>query len=490
MNRTPACAPMWLAGAAVIAGCAGWQQPRAPDAPLAVPPAWAQPEPAAGPIADAWLDDFADARLREIVSDAMADSFDLRATAARVAAARAQAVIDGAVQLPQIEATLGAARSKRNAAGGQAIVSTRSNTFATGLDIAWEADIWGRLSDQGGAAAFELQATQADFAAARLALAATIAKAWFDAKESGVLLALAEQTVSNFMKNRDTIEEGFRGGINSALEVRLARANVSAAESEVALQRARRDARIRNLETLVGRYPAGKLMPTADLPTIQRRVPTGLPSELLTRRPDILAAERRLAAADRRTAQARKNRLPSFRLTATGGTSTGEFSSLLDPDFLIYTIAANLGAPIFQGGRLRAEQERATANADERLAEYAQTLLRAFQEVETALSNDRQLADQEVALRAASEESIAAEELAMEQYRAGLVDIITLLEAQRRSFNAQNSLIQVSAERVRNRIDLYLALGGDFDIDYPSKIRGGIQPVLSMQEGTTNEAVD
>lgn len=491
MNRVHALAPIWIGALILIAGCAGYQEHRRTEPPVAVPPAWSEPQPASGQVTNAWLDDFSDPGLREIVSAAMLESFDLRAAAARVAAARAQAAIDGADRLPQVSAGLGGARSKRNSAGGQAITSTRSNTFSTNLDIAWEVDIWGRLSDKARAAAFELRATQTDLTATRLALAASIAKAWFDAKESGLLLALAEQTVSNFIKNRQTIEEGFRDGINSALEVRLSRANVAAAESEVALQRARRAAGVRSLEILLGRYPAGKLIPAPDLPAINRRIPSGLPSELLIRRPDIEAAEMRLAAAERRTAQARKNRLPSFRLTASSGTSTSEFKDLLDPDFLIYAIAANLGAPIFQGGRLRAEQERAAANADELLAAYAQTLLRAFQEVETALSNDRHLADQEIALRAASEESIAAEELALEEYRAGLVDIITLLEAQRRSFNSQNSLIQVSSQRVRNRIDLYLALGGSFDSDYSTGTKHGTESanVLTMTRDNNDETV-
>ncbi|MDH3638076.1 MAG: efflux transporter outer membrane subunit [Gammaproteobacteria bacterium] len=473
MNRTYPLAPVWVAAFTLVAGCAGYQEKRRTEPPVAAPPAWSQAELAAGRVTDAWLDHFDDPDLREIINAAMTENFDLRAAAARVEAARAQAMIDGADRLPQISAALNGARSKRNATGGQAITSTRSNTFSTGLDIAWEADIWGRLGDQARAAVFELQATETDLNAARLSLAANIARSWFDAKEGGLLLALAEQTVSNFEKNRDTIEEGFRDGINSALEVRLSRANVAGAQSEIALQRARRNAAVRSLEILAGRYPAGKLIPSLDMPAMNRQIPSGIPSELLNRRPDIAAAEMRLAAADQRTAQARKNRLPSFRLTASGGTSTGEFKDLLDSDFLIYTIAANLGAPIFQGGRLRAEQERAAAGADELLATYAQTLLRAFREVETALSNDRQLADQEIALRTAREESIAAEQLALEQYRAGLVDIITLLEAQRRSFNSQNSLIQVSTERVRNRIDLYLALGGNFASDSIAGTRHG-----------------
>ncbi len=450
-----------LALAVSAAGCVSIPEPRRSQSPVTVPATWSQ-NGAGALVSQSWLDDFADADLRRLIDSAVTQNFDLRAAAARVQVARAQATIDGADLWPQVAASVGGARSKRNAAGGQAIVATRSNTFSTGLDVGWEADVWGKLNHQARAAAYDVEATQTDFDAARLSLGANIARTWFDAKTSGLLLALAQQTVANFEKNRATIEEGFRDGINTALEVRLSRANVASAENEVAVQHARRDEAVRTLEILAGRYPAGELVPTADLPALTQGVPSGLPSELLDRRPDVVAAYMRLAAADERVAQAAKDRLPSFRLTASGGTSTSDLEDLLDSRFLIYTIAANATAPIFQGGRLRAAQERAVANADTLLADYAQTLLRAFQEVETGLANERYLADREAALRTAREESIGAEQLALEQYRAGLVDIITLLEAQRRSFNAQNSFIQVANERVQNRIGLYLALGGSY----------------------------
>lgn len=445
-----------------LVGCAVSVDRINTEPPIDLPNAWSRSDAPAVPISQSWLDDFNEPKLTALVAEAMGANFDLHAATARVAVARAQAVIEGAGRFPEISAAISGARSKRNTAGGSAITSTRSNTFATNLDIAWEPDVWGRLSNRARASAFDLEASKTDLLAARLSLAAGIAKTWFDIKETQLQVQLAAQTVENFRNNQQIIEEGFRDGINSALEVRLARANVASAQNQLALQRGRRDARIRALEGLLGRYPAGELQTSAELPKVTRDIPVGLPSELLERRPDIVTAELRLAAADERVQQASKNRLPSIRLTATGGTSTTEFKDLLDTDFLIYTIAANLAAPLFQGGRLTAEQERAVANADESLADYAQVLLRAFQEVETALTADRLLAEQETALDKAKEESVAAEVLALEEYRSGLVDIITLLEAQRRSFNSQSSLIEVANQRVQNRIDLYLALGGDF----------------------------
>ena len=177
---------------------------------------------------------------------------------------------------------------------------------------------------------------------------------------------------------------------------------------------------------------------------------------------DLIAAERRLLAAGERLQQARKNRLPSFQLTANGGTSSDELKGLLDPDFLVWSLLGNLVQPVFQGGRLRAEQELALARSDEVLNNYAQTILTALREVETALDAEAYLADQENALETATREAKEAELLAREQYAAGLTDIVTLLETQRRSFNSESSLLEINNQRLQNRIDLYLSLGGEF----------------------------
>ncbi|MEE8428484.1 MAG: TolC family protein, partial [Gammaproteobacteria bacterium] len=275
-------------------------------------------------------------------------------------------------------------------------------------------------------------------------------------------MELAAQTARSFRNNLAIIEEGFRSGINGALEVRLARANVAGAEGRWEARKILLDETVRTLEVLLGRYPSFSLALANKLPVINRDVPPGLPSELLARRPDLKAAELRFGATDERVKQARKNLLPSIRLTVSGGTSTDEFREMLNGDFLVWNIASNLTTPIFQGGRLRAQVDVSLADQEGALADYAQIVLQAFQEVESALTAERLLVAQEIALQTAATESVEAEKLAMEQYRAGLVDIITLLETQRRSFDAQSALIETSNQRLQNRVGLYLALGGSF----------------------------
>jgi multidrug efflux system outer membrane protein len=260
------------------------------------------------------------------------------------------------------------------------------------------------------------------------------------------------------------IEERYRAGIVTALDVRLARENEATARSVLAQRRREHDAATRSLEVLLGRYPAGGLRPPAALPAVVRPVPVGLPSELLERRPDLVAARTRLAAADARARAARKNRLPSISLTATGGTASDRLRDLLDWDHLVWSLVSGITQPLFSGGRLSAESALAKARDREALAAYARAALDAFREVEAALNAEGHYTEQERALRTAASESREAASLAAERYGQGLIDIVTLLESQRRAFNAESARLRTVRDRLDNRVDLYLALGGDFAV--------------------------
>jgi len=193
-------------------------------------------------------------------------------------------------------------------------------------------------------------------------------------------------------------------------------------------------------------------------------VPAGLPTELLLRRPDLLAAEARVDAAMKDLSASRKALLPALRITGDGGTaSTDDFGDLFNIQNLVWGIGQNLTRPLYQGGRLKANIRLDEDQRDELIASYAETALTAFREVETALSAERYLKAQVGALSTAVSESRRAETLSLGDYQQGLVDIITLLESQRRSFDAQSALLTIKLALIVNRVDLYLALGGDFD---------------------------
>ena len=449
----------------VLSGCNLLQPHHSrPELPQ-LPSAWTADTLDNQPVSTAWLNDISNPDLTEMIKDAIGRNFELRAAAARVEAARANAAISGADRWPQVSATLNASRAKRNSVVGGNIISGISNNFQTGLEVSWEADIWGRLNNQAKAAVFDLAASESDYQAARLSLAANIARQWFNSVEASQQVKLADETVKNYQQALAIIRENYLAGVNSALDVRLARTNVATAQSQYAARLAQLDSQLRSLQILLGRYPSTAIQHAAKLPELNDSIPAGLPSQLLQRRPDLIAAEQRLLATDERVSQAKKNRLPQIRLTTSGGSSTDEFKNLLDSDTLIWSITSGISAPLLQGGRLKASQKLAVANADQALNQYAQTVLNAFREVETALAAAPLLKQQQQSLVTAADEAQESEQLAAEQYRAGLVDIITWLEAQRQLFTARSNLLQVQNQKLQNRIDLHLALGGNFMLD-------------------------
>lgn len=412
----------------------------------------------------AWLADFTDPQLHNLVSEALTRSFDLQAAAARVEAAAANQRVVGAARLPQLGATAGASRrgTATELANGD-ISHDTVDSLSLGLNLVWELDLWGKLKNRTQAAIADYEVETNVLHAARLSLAANTLKAWFNTVEFELQLQLAEETLDVFEKNLTVVEGSYKRGLpNRALDVRLTRANVEGARGTVEARRRQRDAAGRSLEVLLGRYPADAIVLTTNLPSLTSEVPPGLPAELLGRRPDILAAERRLAASLERVKVARKDLLPTVSLSASGGTASSDLRDLLDTDRVFWNVAGNLAQPLFQGGRLRAGVNLANANSRQAVATFSQTVLNAFREVETFLAAEDFLRREETALEKAAAESVAGEQLAWQQYQRGLVEIITVLESQRRAFNARSSLLNVINSRLQNRINLHLALGGDF----------------------------
>ena len=213
----------------------------------------------------------------------------------------------------------------------------------------------------------------------------------------------------------------------------------------------------------MGRYASGTLSTPSTLPDTPPAIPGGLPAQLVSRRPDLVAAERRIAAARQRLNVARAELYPRLTLTAATGTATSALTDLIDGNFGIWSLLGNLLQPLFQGGRLRAGVDRADARAAEELATYANIALQAFSEVETALAAEEFLRDREGHLEISVEQSRAAERLADDRYRAGLDDYITVLNSQRLALQAEGDLIAARRQRLENRVNLYLALGGGFD---------------------------
>ena len=463
-----------LALSAFVLSCASAPKVEYPDLDLATPANWTASTPAGG-IADDWWRDLGTTRLDSLITQALAQNYDLKGAATRLAQAQAQAKAVGAPLLPQFSGTGNGSKRKQNFVGfpipgsaGQ-VLSTTSTSYGVNLNLSWEVDLWGRLRAGTQAAIADAQAAGADWAGARLSLAAQTARAYFAAVEAGRQVELAHATVENYRVSTEQIQRRYRRGLRSSLDLRLGRSSLAAAQATLEQRRQQQDISLRQLELLLGRYPSASIAVGSELPAVNGAVPAGLPADLIARRPDLIAAERRLAAADRRLVSARRALLPSISLTASTGRSSSALGDLLDGDFSVWNLVGNISQPFLQGGRLRAGVDQAAGAAEGALFGYAQSALRAYGEVETRLSAEGFLADQEQALATAATEATAARVLAEERYARGLSNLITLLESQRRAFDAQSRLLSIKRQRLNARVDLYLALGGGFNDSTPSQ---------------------
>ena len=465
--------------ALAIAGTSCRSTPPEPTAPgqlgIDLPAAWQAAATAAGTPDGAWWRGFRDPILEGLLEQALTHNQALTAAAERVLAADARQVIAGAPRLPQVDGGLAANRTRRNFIGfpipgtdPDNPPSITTTIYGSSLNLSWELDLWGRLAALGSAASAELQASVADLAAARLSLTGQVCKAYFAAVTAARLQLLAEASVASFEATAADVRERYRSGVRPALDVQLAELNVSQARANVQLRREELARALRQLDVLAGRYPTGQQVFALELPATVPGVPAGIPAEVLQRRPDLAAAERRLASAGCRVEASRAALYPRISLTASGGTSTDDLQNLADSDFRVWSIGANLVQPLFQGGALRAEVERNEAVQSELLANWQGAVIGALAEVESALAAEALLAEREQALDAAARHARLAAELASDRYRQGISDFLAVNDSQRQSFLADTALVVIRQQRLANRIDLHLALGGGTETAAPT----------------------
>jgi NodT family efflux transporter outer membrane factor (OMF) lipoprotein len=502
MKAAPRTAALAAALAATLAcaACIGPQRDE-PELTQEPPPAWsaaavdADPGGAEGdvPELDAWWTALGEPGLDAFVREALRNNHDLAAAAARVDQAAALARIAGAGRQPQVSAGADASRVQNvftnlPVPGGDEPLSSTATTWGVSLDVTWEIDLWGRIGAAARAARLDLEAAADDRDAARRSLAAQTIKGWFAWREALLQLELSARAIESRERTLEVVERRFLSGRGSAFEVRSAQADLAGERAVGALAAEAVERRARALEVLAGRHPAGDPGARADervgpqtsgggganddlvlegdaLPEIDAVPAAGVPSELLLRRPDLRAVERRMRAADERLYEARAELYPRLSLGASAGRTSSRAEDLGDPDFDVWSIAAGLTQPIFQGGRLRAGVDLDRARVREALEVYAQAVLRAFEEVETGLAVDGLLARQELARDAAASNATEAFTLARDRYASGREDVTALLGAQRRAIDAQRALLEIRRRRIEQRADLVLALGGDIARD-------------------------
>ncbi|MDA3960280.1 MAG: efflux transporter outer membrane subunit [Planctomycetota bacterium] len=442
-----------LAASLLLSACVGNPDTReevAEQQEVPMAEQWAEGA-ADGKVADNWIDSFQDATLTAMVAEAMANNSSLAQVAGRVSEAEAQATLAGAQLKPTVSAALGATGTD----GGSA--------FGAGLQASWELDVWDRMGQAAEAAVQDLLAAQSDLVGARNLIAARVSDAWFLSISARQQLELATNIRNAYKATRETTEKRKNAGTAQPGELELARSDEASAEAKVREKEGALKNAQRALEILLGRYPGAELEVVPELPPLPAPPPAGMPSALLERRPDVVAADRRVNAAFNRTGSARAARMPRIQLTANVGTTSGSLSDALNPSNALWNLGAGLVAPIFDGGRLKAEQAVATAQQEQAVAGYRDVALNAFKEVEDGLSNDAVIRNRLTFIQASSDELDKALNIATKRYDAGVIDILALNQVQLRAFTAREQVVALRAEQLRQRVSLYLALGGDFE---------------------------
>jgi len=423
-----------------------------PDYPL--PEAYTAGAGAVGDVKGQWVSSFGDPALVQLVHEALIANLDLRVAAARVEQASAAARLAGATLWPQVNAM---------ARGGGALSGDSSGLEGGGIFANWELDLWGRVRYGREAATKQFETAQLDTEYARQSVAALVAKGWFLALEARAQRAIALEMAQASERLGSLARDRLRVGRGDEIEVRQADAQ-SATFRDVVLQLdlAEQHA-LRSLEALLGRYPAATVALAPDLPAMPGPVPVGLPSQLLERRPDVIAAERRVATAFNRVGEARTAKLPRISLTAAVTSISSELFVLQDRDNPVVSAGAAITQPLFLGGALQSQQDIRDAELKAAIADYGRVGAKAFGEVESALSAGFNLEERWGTLSRAVADNERALALAEIRYRVGSGDLRAVQQQQLALFAARSTQLRARTERLVQRVNLHLALGGGFE---------------------------
>lgn len=444
----------WLAGCVVLPEPTSLEVQQQALGRTAIPPNWSA-KASAAQVDEGWLGTFNDPVLTQLVHEALANNPDLIMAAARVEQANAQVDIAQSQLKPAI-GLLGRAGSKPVSD----LVPLLSGVM---LRLSWEIDLWGRLRYARNAARAARDATSADYRYAQLSLAASVARAWFVVSETRQQSVLATEMSDAARRVLELTQQRERVGAGTGSDVMSARANLATyddATQQIAL--AHKQA-LRALELLLGRYPGATVTSSATLTPFPGPVPAGIPMDVLNRRPDMVAAERRVAAAFDNVGEAKAAMLPTLSISAGYGRISNKAVELRDDlEQRISSISGTVVAPLYTGGALTGQVALRTAEQKEVVADYTRRALIAFGEVEDALNAEQVLTERERILTDAVTSSREVSRLEETSYRIGKSDLRAVNQRQLAMWAAETALLSVQRERLSRRIDLHLALGGSF----------------------------
>lgn len=463
-----------------------------------------QAEPEPEPIKNGWLSSFDDAELNGFVQIALDKNPDLWSSAAQLKTAIEQVTITGSSLWPNLRAGLSENRTRLQGdsvstqiptgADGQASsgggVTTKIRTVSGTLDISWEADVWGKLTQRKRAAAYSAKAQGELFKAAELSLVANVSRAWFNLVTNKLQLDLAHQRLDSFQRTAALIEENYERGLRSALDVYLSRTDVQTQISSLSESQFSYISSLRAFKTLLGSYPDTDLEFSSTLPELQNTVSAGLPAELLTRRPDIKASQLQYKSQIANAKAANRDRYPSINFNGSIGDSRDSFNRLFENDSMIRTLVSSISQPVFQAGALKSREEQALYQAESAYASLVKTTLTAFEEVENSLSRETLLKEQHNSIKEAVKLAQGGLDLALDRYQSGIENYTTVLQSQRSLFDSRRNELNIRNALLQNRIGIHLALGGDFSNIENRDVLAKLPSAIVDPEQNSNLAAD
>jgi NodT family efflux transporter outer membrane factor (OMF) lipoprotein len=463
---------LFLFSLLLTTGCS-LHKSRMPESRISVPSSYLtmQPEEKPAPPIGRWWEQFGDEELNALMEESFRNNLDIAQAYERLRQSQAvTGITDSSRKLSiTIDGSGGRSRQSGFFRGGSVDNSqfgaVTFDTYSLSAGASYEIDLWKKLDSRTEAARFEELASGHDLKALYISISAQLADLYYLAIEQRAQMELSDQTIESFQDTLDRVERRYQAGLVPALDVYQSRQNLAAARAQRSLFESRLLLTQNKLSVLIGRFPekeiGGHLKKLNDAPPFE----TGIPSQLLTRRPDITAALLRLKASDASVAAAIADRFPSFNLIGTYGGTSDEIRNVLDSPNIFWNILLQLAQPVLDGGRRKAEVDRTEAVFSEHLASYHKTVLNAFREVEDALVQIMTSEERIRSLQESVNASESAHRLALDRYLQGLSDYLPVLTEQLRHFTAKSNLLTEKRTLISNRIQLVRALGGEWADD-------------------------
>jgi len=468
-------------GVAALSGCSVGPDYRVPEVPQPVSykeggPIWKEGKPSDAISKGDWYTIFHDPKLNQLEVEAQNANQNLIAAVARVSEARAVSRQAEADFFPSLgfQASGDRQRTSPNngllaaeagggttsGSGSLAKAFTFNSATVVPFDLSYELDIWGKVRRAFEASGDQAQASLADYENVLLTLKADVATNYFAVRTADSLVAVQRRSIQSFQDALNLTQYRFKAGISTELDVAQAKATLAAARSQLASFRQNRALLEHAVAVLVGQPPESFSLAENPLNIDPPHIPAGLPSDLLERRPDVAAAERRVAAQNAQIGVAVSAYFPVVNLTGQTGFDSGDLGLLFNWESRIWSYGPSIQFPIFEGGRIAANIKEQRAAYEENVANYRESVLTAFQDVENSLSSLKYLADQSEAENEALEQFQIALNLTNDRYSRGIVSYFDVIEAQGNALNAEQQTVQIAGNRIATTVQLIKALGG------------------------------